>query len=308
MSPDDWFFTGHCKNDPRMPGTLMFQGGLQAMASYLAAMGFTVDRDGRRFEPVAGHPATAMCRGQATPEGRRVVHEVFVRGISAGPAPTLHADTLGSVDGAKASLGRGMALRLVPDWPLSHWRHSGPPAVRSDGVPVPLPRLGALAGHREEKPVAVSADGLSFGYASLLACAWGRPSEAFGGMYELFDGPRTVARLPGSPYHFMSRVVSVDGPRGGMREGGVVAEYDVPDRAWYFEQNGGRTMPFAVLMEVAPQPCGWLASYVGSATTGETDLLFRNLDGSATVTGEVTPLARTVRTGPNWRVSHAAER
>ncbi|MDG9684395.1 beta-ketoacyl synthase N-terminal-like domain-containing protein [Streptomyces sp. DH18] len=297
LSPDDWFFTGHFKNDPCMPGTLMFQGGLQAMAFYLAAMGFTLDRDGWRFEPVSDHPSTAMCRGQATPDGRRVVYEVFVRGVSAGPIPTLHADVLGSVDGAKAFLGRDMAIRLVPDWPLSHWRHCGPPTVQTDGNPVPLPRLAGLTGHREEKPVAVAADGFPFDHASLLACAWGRPSEAFGAMYEPFDGTRRVARLPGPPYHFMSRIVSVDGPQAGMREGSVVvAEYDVPARAWYFEQNGGPAMPFAVLTEIALQPCGWLASYVGSALTSGTDLLFRNLDGSGTVTGEVTPATRTVRT------------
>ncbi|MEI5032257.1 hypothetical protein RB201_03215 [Streptomyces sp. S1A(2023)] len=71
LSPDDWFFTGHFKNDPCMPGTLMLQGGLQAMAFYLTAMGFTVDRDGWRFETVDEHPSRAMCRGQATPENRK---------------------------------------------------------------------------------------------------------------------------------------------------------------------------------------------------------------------------------------------
>jgi 3-hydroxymyristoyl/3-hydroxydecanoyl-(acyl carrier protein) dehydratase len=95
----------------------------------------------------------------------------------------------------------------------------------------------------------------------------------------------------------MSRIASVEGPQGGMREGSaVVAEYDVPANAWYFEQSGGATMPFAVLLEIALQPCGWLASYVGSALTTDTDLLFRNLDGSGTVTGEVTPVTATVRT------------
>ncbi|MFJ8543336.1 beta-ketoacyl synthase N-terminal-like domain-containing protein [Streptomyces sp. NPDC093586] len=297
VSPDDWYFEGHFRNDPCMPGTLMLQGGLQAMAFCLAAMGHTVDRDGWRFEPVDGRACRAQCRGQATPDSRRVVYEVFVRGVSAGPVPTLYADVLGSVDGKQAFLGRDVALRLVPDWPLSHWRHSGPPAVQEDGTPLPLPVLGGLAGHRERAPVATAADGLPFGYASLLACAWGRPSEAFGAMYEPFDGTRKVARLPGPPYHFMSRIVSVDGPQGGLREGSaVVAEYDVPERAWYFEQSGGHAMPFAVLMEVALQPCGWLASYAGSALTTGADLLFRNLDGTGTVTGEVTPATRTVRT------------
>ncbi|WP_405386111.1 beta-ketoacyl synthase N-terminal-like domain-containing protein [Streptomyces sp. NBC_01102] len=308
VSPDDWFFAGHFRNDPCMPGTLMLQGGFQAMAFYLAAMGFTVGRDGWRFEPVDGSSCSAGCRGQATPESRRVVYEVFVRGVSSGPLPTLYADVLGTVDGVKAFHGRDVALRLVPDWPLSHWRRLGPPAVQDSGVPVPLAALGGLDGHTEDRPVA-SVGGFPFGYASLLACAWGRPSEAFGAAYTPFDGTRKVARLPGPPYHFMSRIAEVDGPQGGMREGSaVVAEYDVPDAAWYFEQNDGRTMPFAVLLEIALQPCGWLASYVGSALTTGTDLLFRNLDGSGTVTGEVTPATGSVRTDARLtRVSRSGD-
>ncbi|NED82355.1 hypothetical protein G3I76_19945, partial [Streptomyces sp. SID11233] len=186
--------------------------------------------------------------------------------------------------------GRDVALRLVPDWPLSQWRHTGGPALEGGGTAVPETVGG------ERGPVA-EVDGFRFGHDSLLACAWGRPSEAFGAPYAVFDGTRQVARLPGPPYHFMSRVASVTGPQGGMREGSeVVAEYDVPADAWYFREGDGRAMPFAVLLEVALQPCGWLASYVGSALTTTTDLRFRNLDGSGTVTGEVTPLTGTVRT------------
>jgi len=37
------------------------------------------------------------------------------------------------------------------------------------------------------------------------------------------------------------------------------------------------------LMEIALQPCGWLAAYLGSALTSESDLSFRNLDGQATL-------------------------
>src|ERR1022692_3959257 len=32
VTAGDWFFAGHFKDDPCMPGTLMFEGGLQAMA------------------------------------------------------------------------------------------------------------------------------------------------------------------------------------------------------------------------------------------------------------------------------------
>ncbi|MFE4453520.1 beta-ketoacyl synthase N-terminal-like domain-containing protein [Streptomyces sp. NPDC056796] len=296
VSPDDWFFEGHFTNDPCMPGTLMLQAGLQAMAFHLAALGFTAGRDGWRFEPVTGRPFTAHCRAQATPAGQRIVYEVFVHGVSAGPEPTLYADILGTVDGVKAFHGRNAALRLVPDWPLSQWRHLGGHQEQTSGTPVPPALLGGLVGHRESRPVAESG-GLVLGYPSLLACAWGRPSEAFGDAALPFDGTRRIARLPGPPYHFMTRVVSVEGPPGGMRQGSrVTAEYDVPAEVWYFEQDGGRAMPFAVLMEIALQPCGWLAAYVGCPLATDTDLLFRNLDGRGTVSGEITPATGTVRT------------
>ena len=83
----------------------------------------------------------------------------------------------------------------------------------------------------------------------------------------------------------MTRVIAVDGPLGGMQEGSAVtAEYDVPDEAWYFEQNGARAMPFAVLMEIALQPCGWLAMYAGSVLgSPRPTCVFRNLDGTGTV-------------------------
>jgi acyl transferase domain-containing protein/3-hydroxymyristoyl/3-hydroxydecanoyl-(acyl carrier protein) dehydratase len=296
ISPDDWFFDGHFKNDPCMPGTLMFEGCLQAMSFHLAATGHTIDRDGWRFEPVPDRTYSMRCRGQVTPDSRLLTYEVFVHGLSAGPEPTLYADVLCTVDGVKAFHAKGIGLRLVPDWPLAHWRELAAPRVQETGEPVPLPALGGLRGHREPVPAA-SVDGFAYDYASLLACAWGRPTEAFGELYQRFDGTRRVARLPGPPYHFMSRVVRVDGPPGGMRVGSrIEAEYDVPPEVWYFEQNGQPTMPYAVLMEVMLQPCGWLASYAGSALTTDTDLLFRNLDGSGLKHAEIGPQTRVLTT------------
>ena len=62
----------------------------------------------------------------------------------------------------------------------------------------------------------------------------------------------------------------------------AVAEYDVPPDAWYFAANRSERMPFTVLLEIALQPCGWLAAYCGSALTSPDDLRFRNLGGKAT--------------------------
>ncbi|MDZ4814562.1 MAG: beta-ketoacyl synthase N-terminal-like domain-containing protein, partial [Pseudomonadota bacterium] len=89
ISAQQWFFDGHFKNDPCMPGTLMFDGCLQAMALYLAACGYTLKRDGWRFQPVPELPYQLQCRGQVTPGSRLLVTEVFIEERSAGPVPTV---------------------------------------------------------------------------------------------------------------------------------------------------------------------------------------------------------------------------
>ncbi|MDT7787745.1 MAG: hypothetical protein QOF58_6164 [Pseudonocardiales bacterium] len=277
IRPDDWFFEGHFKNDPCMPGTLMFQGCLQAMSFYLAGCGFTIGNDAWRFEPVPGEAYDMRCRGQVTPESGNLTYEVFVTELQAGPIPTLHADVLCTVDGTKAFHAKRIGLRLVPDWPLDQWRQE-------------------MAGEMEEDNRAVTVDGVKFDYASLLACAWGKPSEAFGALYDRFDSHRRVARLPGPPYHFMTRVSEATGKLGGMERGSsCVVEYDVPDDVWYFDQNHG-TMPLSVLIEVVLQPCGWLASYVGCAVEIDQDLLFRNLDGKGTIHRMITPDTKVIST------------
>jgi len=296
VSPDDWFFDGHFHNDPCMPGTLMSDGCLQAVSFYLAACGHTITRDGWRFEPVPGRTARMRCRGQVTPDSKRLTYEVFVSEVAAGPFPTVIADVLVTVDGVKALHVADCAVRLVPDWPLEHWRQLGRPAVQRTAKPVPLQQLGGLAGHRDAEPVA-EAGGVPLGYASLLACAWGKPTDGLGPMAEPFVGARRGPRLPGPPYHFMSRITAVEGPYQGMAVGSAVtAAYDVPDQAWYFADNAAATMPAAALMEIALQPCGWLGCYVGSPVQIDAELLFRNLGGDVRVLREVRPGTRVVRT------------
>ncbi|HKS08743.1 MAG TPA: beta-ketoacyl synthase N-terminal-like domain-containing protein [Pyrinomonadaceae bacterium] len=296
VTPDDWFFEGHFKNDPCMPGTLMFEACLQAMAFYLAAMGFTIDHDGWAFEPVPDEPYEMRCRGQVTPSSEQLTYEVFVSEVSAGPLPTVFADLLCTVDGLKVFHARRVGVRLAPAWPLDHWQLLQPHTDQLTGEPVALNTLGGLREFEDTKTPA-TVNGFKFGYASLLACAWGRPSDAFGPDYAPLNGPRIVPRLPGPPYHFISRVTRIDAQAGGMKSGGVIeVEYDLPDAAWYFEQNGSATMPFCVLLEAALQPCGWLALYVGDTLQTEGDLLFRNLDGTCTLHGELTPGAGTLRT------------
>ena len=282
LQADSWIFEGHFKNDPCMPGTLMLEGCFQTMAFYLAAHGFTLERDGWRFEPVPDETYLMRCRGQAIPTSKELTYELFVHEIIAGPEPTLYADLLCTVDGLKAFHARRLGLRLVPEWPLN---------IHPEWLDQPFP-----GGERPTGGEIARHDDFAFDYASLLACAWGQPSHAFGEMYRVFDSHRQVARLPGPPYHFMSRIASIEGEMGRFEPGAVLeAHYDVPPQAWYFTENGYPTMPFAVLMEAGLQPCGWLASYIGSALTTDVDLQFRNLDGTGTATAEVAPTSGTLR-------------
>ncbi len=273
-----WFFDGHFKNDPCMPGTLMFEGCLQALSVYLAACGHSLTRDGWRFQPVPELPYQLQCRGQVTPNSRLLITEVFVEEIIAGPVPFVFADLLCTVDGRKAFHARRVGLQLVPDWPMESW-----PAEASEDP--------------EASRAVVASNGFRFDHRSLLACALGRPSRAFGAMYTRFDGPERVARLPSPPYLFVSRVLALRGEPGVMKAGAqVTMEYQIPSDAWYFAENGARVMPFAVLLEAALQPCGWLSSYVGSTLTVPTELGFRNLDGEAELLGELGPEDATLIT------------
>ncbi len=257
---DAWFYDGHFKNDPCMPGTLMADAATQALSFAMAAYGFTIERDGWRFEPVSDEMARFVCRGQVTPDAdHHLDYEVFIEEIVDGPTPTVYAALLCRSDGFKVFGCRRFGMRLVPDWPM-------PP-----GAPGPIRVLEGTKDVRGD-------------YGALLACGRGMPSDAFGSLYAPFDGTRRAPRLPDEPYHFVSRILSVDSPPGVPTKGGtVVAEYDVPADAWYFEDGKSSTVPLSVLIEILLQPCGWLSSYNGFAANRPDDVVFRNLDGNEVV-------------------------
>jgi len=263
ITPDLWFFDGHFHNDPCMPGTLMFEGSLQTMAFYLSALGFTAEKDGWIFEPVPDRPYKLRCRGQVTPASKEVIYEVFVAEIIDGDEPTIVADIMCTVDGLKAFHCRRMAIKLTPDYPLSN---------------------RDIAAIKDAPGEVVEIDGFKYGQASLIACGTGHPEQAFGKLYSVVPSGQRVPRLPAPPYHFMSRIASITEGPGGMKAGVTVeSDYDLPPDAWYFAAHPSGRMPIAVLVEVALQPCGWLASYVGCAVVEPGEVFFRNLDGKGTL-------------------------
>jgi 3-hydroxymyristoyl/3-hydroxydecanoyl-(acyl carrier protein) dehydratase len=277
IAPDLWFFEGHFKNDPCMPGTLMLEGAVQALAFFMAALGCTVRRDGWRFEPAKNENMLMRCRGQCVPGSRELVYEVFVEEFIDEAVPHLRATVMASVDGRKAFLCQGLAIELVQDWPLAAMLRCGDVVATTRGA-------------------CFARGGFGFDHRSLLACALGRPSESFGPTFAASDGPLLLPRLPRPPYHFMTRIVACTGEIGRPQPGmAMECDYDFAAGDWFFEPSGNRTMPACIFMEALLQPCGWLSSYARDASGQTTDIFFRNLDGTLTWTEELRPHDGTLR-------------
>jgi 3-hydroxymyristoyl/3-hydroxydecanoyl-(acyl carrier protein) dehydratase len=143
----------------------------------------------------------------------------------------------------------------------------------------------------------------------ILAFAIGNPSEAFGEPYQIFDKERIVARLPAPPYSFIDRIVTVEPEAWALKpDGWIEAEYIVGPDAWYFKADRTSLMPFCILLEIALQPCGWLAAYMGSALRSKNDLKFRNLGGHGIMEQSILPETTTLTMRARMtKASEAAE-
>jgi 3-hydroxymyristoyl/3-hydroxydecanoyl-(acyl carrier protein) dehydratase len=287
IHPDDWFLTCHFVDDMVMPGTLMYECCAHTLRVFLQRMGWVTDKPGVCYEPVIGNGARLKCRGPVTPDTAHVHYEIQISEIGYGPEPYVIADAHMFADGRPIVFFKDMSMKMTG-------------LTRQEIEEVWQRHQGAV-GKKAETPL--------YDHDSILAFAVGNPSEAFGEPYRIFDAERTIARLPGPPYCFMDRVILVEPPPWELAaDGWVTAQYDIPPAAWYFSADRSGVMPFCVLLEIALQPCGWLAAYAGSALRSRQDLKFRNLGGSATLHRQVLPDSGTLTMRCRMtKVSEAAE-
>lgn len=283
IHPDDWFLTCHFVDDQVMPGTLMYECCLHTLRILLMRMGWVGEHGQTHCEPVVGQPGRLRCRGQVTAATRTVTYEVTLKEVGFAPEPFVLADALMFADGKPVVEIVGMSLRLSGldrDTLARLWsdRHAAANKLSAE----PATAVAAMA---------VPARVPLFDRDRITAFAIGNPSEAFGEPYRIFDRERVIARLPGPPYQFLDRIMHIAGCQPFVMAAGgeVLAEYDVPATEWYFAADRSGRMPFAVLLEIALQPCGWLAAYVGSALTSDIDLSFRNLGGQSVQHAPVGP-------------------
>jgi 3-hydroxymyristoyl/3-hydroxydecanoyl-(acyl carrier protein) dehydratase len=271
IHPGDWFMVCHFVDDRVMPGTLMYEGCLHTLRLFLMSLGWVGDRSKVAYEPVPGVASRLRCRGQVIESTRKVAYEVTIKELGFRPEPYAIADALMYADGRPIVEIADMSLQLTG-------------ATRDE-----LTRLWNRSGSSSRRSVLFDQD-------RLLEFATGKPSAAFGEAYRPFDEDRFIARLPRPPYQFLSRIVSATAQPWVLEAGGTAeAEYDVPEDAWYFDADRQGRMPFAVLLEVPLQACGWMAAYMGSALRSSEPLKFRNLGGSACQHAPVTRHSGTLR-------------
>ncbi len=264
IHPDDWFLTCHFKDDMVMPGTLMYECCAHTLRVFSQRMGWITDKPGVYYEPVVGVESMLKCRGPVTPDTKHVIYEVEIKEIGYNPEPFIIADAHMFGDERRIVMFKNMSLKI-----------SGITREEIELV-------------RKKKTV--------FDYDSILAFSTGKPSEAFGEPYKVFDEQRIIARLPGPPYLFIDKITDIEPEQWALKpDGWIEAEYKVPQDEWYFKANRMPAMPFCILLEIALQPCGWLAAYVGSALKSKTDLKFRNLGGTAVLHHQVLPDSKTLR-------------
>ena len=258
IHPNDWFLTCHFVDDKVMPGTLMYECCLHTLRVYLLRMGWIGEENTLVYEPVAGIQSKLQCRGQVLTTTQVAAYEIEIKEIGFNPAPYVIADAIMFADGKRIVRMSDMSVQLT-----------GLTEESIQKLWSKNPNKAAVS------PV--------FNTDRITAFAIGKPSEAFGEPYRVFDSERKIARLPGPPFQFLDRITDVSRSEAWkLKSGSVIeAQYDVPPDAWYFDANRQSSMPYSVLLETALQPCGWLAAYLGSALRSPQDLSFRNLGGKA---------------------------
>ncbi len=271
QSPE-WFIDCHFVDDKVMPGTLMYECCLHTLRILLMRMGWVGEEGAVTCEPVPGIQSRLKCRGQVLDTTQLVTYEVSVKELGFRPEPYCIADALMYADGKPIVEITNLSLRMSGLSFASLQRVWGVGfGVSEEKAFLPTPHTP------DPRPAYLYAPDKIMAYSN------GKPSEGFGEPYRIFDEGRVIARLPGSPYQFLDGITAVTGEPFVLKDGASCeAVYEVPPDAWYFAANRCDRMPFSILLEIALQPCGWLAAYCGSALTSASDLSFRNLGGQGT--------------------------
>jgi len=257
LHPDDWYFPCHFRDDEVLAGSLQAEGGGNLLRFFMLMLGLQRTKKDARFQPVLGLPQKVRCRKQVVPHtDTKLIYRLEIKEIGLIPNPYVVGDLEIISNGAITVHFENLGLQI---------REKDNPNYldTTKGVKLSPRSVGALMNEK---------DVTTFALGSMVDC--------FGDDFQIYN-VRKMSRQPNTDLQLISRVLKVDGERGKFTDNPTVyAEYDVPEDAWYYEQNSSMTMPYSMIMEIALQPCGLLGAYLGSTLQFPNhDLYLRNLDG-----------------------------
>ncbi len=256
LHPDDWYFPCHFRDDEVLAGSLQAEGGGNLLRFFMLMLGLQRLTKDARYQPVFDLPQKVRCRKEVTPKDTKLIYKLEIKEVGLIPNPYVIGD-----------------LEIISDDIVSvHFENLGL-QLREKSDPKYLEQTAGIE-------ISPRSEGALMNEMDITTFALDDLSKCFGPDFSIYDG-RKVSRQPNTDLQVISRILKVDGKRGDFSNPSTIyAEYDVPEDAWYYEQNSNISMPYSILMEVALQPCGLLGAYLGSTLEfPDKNLYFRNLDG-----------------------------
>ncbi|MFF4358103.1 beta-ketoacyl synthase N-terminal-like domain-containing protein [Streptomyces sp. NPDC001604] len=279
LDPDAWYFTSHFPDDPVLAGSLVAEGAVQLLETYALSLGLHLTLPDARFQPVPDLRTEVKVRGQITPRNARIEYRIDITELTLLPRPSLVADVVVLRDGTPSISVTGLGIRLR-EKPGTSYRPE-----TAGTVPHFLGRLSPATG----EPALLNE-------FHMAHAAKGDLAVAMGPEFEIYADSR-APYIPNGDFLFVDRVMKLEGTRGTLKRGAVmVTEYDSPEDAWYYADNGHPSMPNCVYMESSLQAAILLGYYLGATLPfPEEQFSIRNLDGHATLVKDVDLRGKTVQ-------------
>ncbi|MEG3753629.1 beta-ketoacyl synthase N-terminal-like domain-containing protein [Psychromonas arctica] len=336
LAPDHWYFPCHFKDDQVMAGSLMSEGCGQMAMFFMLWLGMNGQVNNARFQPMPGEAQTVRCRGQVRPQHNTLTYRMEVTAIGMTPRPFIKANIDIILDGKVVVDFKNLCVEIKEQDQNSPFPVKLPYSVQQQNLElsdVVVPHSGKVVlderginpfAHIERPLMRVESDFTAatnkgvvpikhfpapfaaqqnrvpdtapFTPWHLFEFATGDISQCFGPEFSVYQG-RTPPRTPCGDLQVVTQVTEVVGQRMDFKTpSSCVAEYVVPEDAWYFTKNSAENwMPYSLLMEIALQPNGFISAYMGTTLKyPEKDLYFRNLDGHGEIVNSIDLRGKTI--------------
>ncbi|WP_198263490.1 beta-ketoacyl synthase N-terminal-like domain-containing protein [sulfur-oxidizing endosymbiont of Gigantopelta aegis] len=315
LSPDEWYFTSHFRDDPVLAGSLMSEGCVQLLQFFMMYLGLHTQTVDARFQTMRNIPQPIRCRGQALPKDRLMTYRLEVTEIGLSPKPYARGNVDILIDGKIVVDFRDVCLELTEkseaEKQLLASARSGvpisapaPKPIIENTIKTVMPSLNKLDSRLPVMPP-IEVKPALFTEEQIVHFATGDIEACFGAEFALYKQPpptpqhppRRPPRTPNGYLQLMHRVIDVDGDRHDFDNTvKCTAEYDVAPEVWFCAVNSHPAFsPYSMLMEIALQPNGFITSQMGSTLMyPDTNLYFRNLDGTGRLLKEIDLRGKTI--------------